>query len=49
MWMCAAVAGPLNRLKVSRQLKTAPLPDAVAVAVNVPRAAPTLPVGRGTS
>ena len=49
MWTCAAFAGPVRPLNVSRQARTAPVADRVTVAVNVPRAPPTSPVGVGTS
>jgi hypothetical protein len=49
LWMCAATALPVRRLKVRRQAITPEEPDLVTVAVNVPRARRTLPFGFGHS
>src|SRR5213080_181011 len=49
LWMWAAMAFPVRRLKVRRHAITADDPDFVTVAVNVPRARRTLPFGFGRS
>src|SRR5437773_11205706 len=49
LWMCAAIAFPVSRLNVSRHDMTADDPDFVTVAVKVPRARRTLPLGFGRS
>src|SRR5919201_481283 len=49
MWTWAATAAPVSPLNTSRQAIVAPAPERVTVAVNVPRADATLPVGAGTS
>src|SRR5215213_7677058 len=48
-WMWAAIAGPVRPLKVSRHSSFAPPEVLLTVAVNVPFASPTLPVGDGVS
>src|SRR5207247_5007569 len=48
-WMCAAIALPVRLLNSSRHDSSAPVPDFVSVAVNVPRALPTSPFGVGVS
>src|SRR5438094_9279109 len=47
LWMCAAIAFPVSLLNVSRHDTNADDPDFVTVAVKVPRARRTFPIGLG--